>query len=163
MKLETIAALREPFPPTDHKERQLPGGGRWFFIPWQTIRARLNKACPDWACEYSDPIELPSGATSIRCRITIEGVTREGVGVAPPPQYNDSNKLKGIGLPVEIAIADALKNAAENFGVGAYLDDQKWVVGYLQSKGDGRGVKFYQENDYKAHGAMGQPIKRPTK
>jgi hypothetical protein len=162
MTPETITALKAPFPPEDHKERKLPGGGRWFFIPWQIIRARLNSTCPDWACEYSDPIELPSGETIIRCRITIEGVTREGVGVAPAAEFNDQNKRKGIGSPVETAIADALKNAAENFGVGAYLDNQEWVASYLQKKGDGRGMKNFRENDFKANGAMGQPIKKLT-
>lgn len=46
------------------------------------------------------------------------------------------------GTAIERATADAFKIAAEAFGVGAYLDNQEFVVKYLQSKGDGRGVRF---------------------
>jgi hypothetical protein len=157
MNLDTTQALKAYFPAEEHLERKLPGGGRLFYIPWQQIRERLDQACPDWSCEYSDPMKLPDGETVIRCKITIEGCTREGVGVAPVADFNDSGKRKGIGSPVEVAIADAFKNAAEQFGVGAYIDNQKELVRYLQSKMDGRGVKFYQENDWKEHGAMGRP------
>jgi hypothetical protein len=66
------------------------------------------------------------------------------------------------GSPIEKATADALKNAAEMFGVGAYLDNQQFVIKYLHSKGDGRGVKFAQENDWKAAGAMGRPKTAPA-
>lgn len=61
-------------------------------------------------------------------------VQREGVG--------NSEATKGYGTPVERATADAFKNAAESFGVGAYLDNQEFVVKHLQSKGDGRGFQF---------------------
>jgi hypothetical protein len=157
MTPETIEKLKAYFPADEHLERKLPGGGRWFYIPWQQIRERLDQSCPDWTCEYSDPIKMPDGETVIRCKITIEGCTREGVGVAPMADFNDSGKRKGIGSPVEVAIADAFKNAAEQFGVGAYIDNQKKLVTYLQSKMDGRGVKFYKENGWKEHGAMGVP------
>ncbi len=38
--------------------------------------------------------------------------------------------------------------SAEQFGIAAYLDDQKFVAKQLQSQGDGRGVKFAQENQW---------------
>ncbi len=65
------------------------------------------------------------------------------------------------GSPIERAIADAFKNAAEQFGVGAYLDKQEDLVRYLHSKQDYRGKTFYDENDWKKHGAMGKP-KNPS-
>jgi hypothetical protein len=134
MNLDTIQSLKAHFPPESHKERELPGGKRWTYIPWQQVRERLDQACPDWTCEYSDPIRLPDGETVIRCKLTIEDCTREGMGVSPPIALNDSGRRKGIGSPVEVAVADAFKNAAEQFGVGAYLDDQKELIRYLKSQ-----------------------------
>lgn len=157
---DILKSLKAPFPPDDHKERSLPGGGRWFFIPWQKIKERLDEACPEWGCSFSDPV-IAGELVVIRCRITIAGVTREGVGNADSAGDRTSSGGYKFGSPIEKATADAIKNAAEMFGVGAYLDDQKFVVKYLHSKGDGRGVKFYQENDYKAHGAMGN-LKAPV-
>lgn len=130
---EILVELKKPFPSADHKERKLPGGGKWFFIPWQRIRERLDEVYPGWSASYSDPV-LCEGVVVVRCRLTIGNVTREGVG--------NSETDKGYGTPVERATADAFKNAAEAFGVGAYLDDQMFVIKHLQSKGDGRGVKF---------------------
>lgn len=47
--------LKAPFHPEAHKERSLPGGQKWFFIPWQAIKERLDAVCPDWQCHFSDP------------------------------------------------------------------------------------------------------------
>jgi hypothetical protein len=155
---ELLKALKTPFPPEDHKERSLPGGGRWFYLPWQKIKSRLDQTFPEWQCSFSDPV-ITGELIVIRCRISIAGVTREGVGNSDA--YGEKTSAGGykFGSPVEKATADALKNAAEMFGVGAYLDDQQFVVKYLHSKGDYRGVKFAQENDWKTHGAMGKPVK----
>ena len=131
--VETIKELKKPFPAADHQERTIPGNSRWFYIPWQKIRDRLDDVCPGWSVVYSDPISC-DGLTVVRCRLAIDGVSREGVG--------NSDNGKGYGTPVERATADAFKNAAEAFGVGAYLDNQDFVVRYLQSQGDGRGVQF---------------------
>ncbi len=149
-----LAELKKPFPATDHKERKLPGGSRWVFLPWQMIRDRLEEVLPlDWKVEFSDPV-VAGDYTVIRCRLTIllsqnGGITREGVGNDKAyPELNENGKAKIIGTPIERATADAFKNAAEQFGVGAYLDDQKFVAKHLQSQGDGRGVKFAQENQW---------------
>jgi hypothetical protein len=131
-----LEELKAPFPAADHKERVLPGGGRWFFLPWQKIRERLDHVCPDWQSSYSDPAVVGDYIV-VRCRLTIAGVTREGVG-------NDhaNPEKQTYGTPVERSIADAFKNAAEQFGVGSYLDNQQFVIKHLQSQGDGRGVQF---------------------
>jgi hypothetical protein len=154
--LEILKTLKAPFPPEDHKKRSLPGGGRWFFIPWQKIKERLDAVCPEWGCSFSDPV-IAGELVVIRCRITIASVTREGVGNSDAMGDRTSGGGYKFGSPIEKATADALKNAAEMFGVGAYLDDQQFVVKYLHSKGDYRGVKFAQENNWKADGAMGTP------
>ncbi len=143
MELSSILTeLKKPFPATDHKERKLPGGGRWFFVPWQKIRDRLDNICPDWEAKYSDPY-VAGDYLVIRCQLTICGVTREGLGNDKAyPETNENGRAKIIGTPPERAAADAFKNAAEQFGIAAYLDDQDFVIRYLQSKGDGRGVRF---------------------
>jgi hypothetical protein len=131
--IEILKELKKPFPAADHQERTIPGNSRWFYIPWQKIRERLDRVCPGWEVTYSDPVACED-LVVVRCRITIDGTTREGVG--------NSEAATGYGTPVERATADAFKNAAEAFGVGAYLDDQAFVIRYLQSQGDGRGVQF---------------------
>jgi len=154
---DLIARLKEPFAVTEHKERKLPGGGRWFYIPWETIRDRLEALFPlDWTATYSDPVVV-GDYTVIRCQLTIllsqGGITREGVGNDKAfPELNQQGKSKTIGTPPERARADAFKGAAEEFGIGAYLDDQKFVIRHMQTVGDSRAYKFAKENDWLDHG-----------
>ena len=149
MKLADILPdLTRPFEAAEHKERKLPGGGTWWFIPWQTIRDRLNEVCPeDWTAEYSDPV-VAAEHVVIRCTLTICGVARTGVG--NDKAYPDKQTY---GTPIERAVADAFKAAAEAFNIAAYLDDQsqgkrEFTIRYLQSKGDGRGLKAAAENGW---------------
>lgn len=79
MKTELLDQLKVPFLASEHQDRILPGGGKWFFIPWQQIRKRLNEVCPDWSVSYSDPVILREYVV-VRCQRTLEGLTREGVG-----------------------------------------------------------------------------------
>jgi len=138
--------LKAWFPPNAHKERALPGGGKWFFIPWQTIRDRLDEIYPDWTATYSDPI-VAADYLVIRCRLTIAGVTREGVG--NDQAYPDK---KTYGTPVERAIADAFKNAAEQFGIAAYLDEQtgdrQKFIQYMRKGGDNRAFVAASQNGW---------------
>jgi hypothetical protein len=148
---EIIAELKKPFPPAAHKERKLPGGDRWFYIPWQLIRDRLDEVCEEWECSYSQPFYLdhanPKKALCcITCTISIEGHSRQGVGNAEIELISGSGKDMGRGTPVERAVADAFKNAAEAWGVGRYLDDQAEVTRLLQRSGDGRAVAFAAKN-----------------
>ena len=107
--------LKDWLPIDCHEIRDLPGGGKYAFISWQNVRARLDELC-NFDIEFSDPVIVDDLCT-IRCTITIESVRRQGMGVC-------SVVKKGIrGTFVESAIADAFKNAAEQFGVGHYLDN----------------------------------------
>lgn len=107
--------LKDWLPIDCHEIRDLPGGGKYAFISWQNVRARLDELC-NFDIEFSDPVIVDDLCT-IRCTIAIEGVRRQGMGVC-------SVIKKGIrGTFVESAIADAFKNAAEQFGVGHYLDN----------------------------------------
>lgn len=152
---EIIAQLKQPFPVEAHKERQLPGGGRWFFVPWQLIRDRLDEVYPEWQVSWSQPEYLGENCIII-CTITIAGISRSAPGNAPI-------NATGWGTPVERAIADAMKNSAEAWGVARYLDDQDFVVSYLKNKGDMRGYKFAQENAEIEAGARGTPVKKSEK
>jgi hypothetical protein len=134
---EIIEQLKQPFPPEDHEIRELPGGKQWVYIRWQKIRARLNATCADWQVSYSDPNYLDEYCY-IRCKITIAGTVREAVGNAKITQLSKAGNDMSRGTPIDRAIADAFKNAAESFGVGAYLDDQKFVIRYLKNNGDQR-------------------------
>lgn len=158
---EILTELKKPFPPEDHKERALRGGGKWFYIPWQKIRDRLDSVCPDWSVSYSDPVVCGEHII-IRCKITICGVSREAVGNDMAfVERNEKGNSKTIGTPPERAAADAFKNAAEEFGVAAYLDDQEYVIRYLHKKGDGRGVRYGVVEPSREKKAQTQPPK-PT-
>ena len=158
---EIIEQLKQPFPVAAHKERKLPGGGRWFYIPWQAIRDRLDEVCPEWEVSYSEPGYL-GDFCHITCTITIKGVSRSAPGNAPIELLSSSGKDMSRGTPIERAIADAFKNASESFGVARYLDDQEFVVKYMQSRGDGRAYKFATETGQLEAGARGVP-KLPNK
>lgn len=163
MDTELIEKLKAYFPANAYRDRKLQGGGKWFFLKWQTIRDRLDQVVPGWSCTYSDPL-IVGDLVVIRCKMTIAGVTREGVGNSNA--YKERT-LEGqgeykFGSPVECAVADAFKNAAEQFGVGAHIDDQKALAMYLKRYGDNRGVNYALKNDWKKHGAMGTPIKNKT-
>lgn len=149
---EIITQLKKPFPASAHKERELPGGDRWFYIPWQLIRERLDEVYPEWEIFYSDPVyvgDITNEKThlcSIRCGIKIGSITRWGVGNAPLTLTSNKGKDMSRGTPIERARADAFKNAAEEWGVGRYIDDQMAVSRILQQAGDGRAAAFAAKN-----------------
>lgn len=145
---EIVAKLKEPFPSHAHVERPLPGGGRWLYIKWQDIRERLDEVYPEWSCTWGE-ISYVGDFCVTTCTITIAGVSRQAPGNAPVT-------TKSIGTPIERAVADAFKNSAEAFGVGRYLDDQKFTANYLSQKGDMRAYKFAKENEQIEAGARGR-------
>jgi hypothetical protein len=159
---EILAALKQPFKPEQHKERKLPGGGRWFFIPWQDIRERLDEVYPDWECCYSEPSYI-GDYCHISCKITICGISRQVPGNAPIQLISNEGKDMARGTPIERATADAFKNAAEVFGIARYLDDQTKTVNLLHKQGDGRAYKFAKENEQIEVGARGKStVKQPS-
>lgn len=158
---EITDKLKQPFPVAAHKERSLPGGGRWFYIPWQEIRNRLDEVYPAWEVAYSEPKYL-GDYCHITCTIVIEKISRSAPGNAPIQLLSSSGKDMSRGTPVERAIADAFKNASEAWGVAQYLDDQAFVVKYMQSKGDMRGYKYATENNQIEAGVRGVKSKVVT-
>jgi hypothetical protein len=155
-----LTELKKPFQPEDHQERKIPGGGTWFFIPWQTIRERIETVVPDYEFEFADPVFVAHLCT-VRCKMTICGVSRTAIGNAEL----DGNG--GRGTPVEVAVADAYKNAAEAFGVAAYLDDQsenkrEFTVNYLHRRGDGRAFKNAKNNNWLKQRPETKPVEKPA-
>lgn len=149
---DTIGQLKAWFPPEAHKERELPGGGKWFYVPWQLIRERFDEVCPDWQVSYSAPVFLGEYC-SITCTIVIAGISKQGVGNAEIQLLSSSGRNMARGTPIERATADAFKNAAEVWGVARYLDEQTdpktkaAFVRYMQRSGDGRAAAYYHQNE----------------
>jgi hypothetical protein len=150
---EILPKLTDWFEPQDHKDRKLPGGGKWFYVPHQAIRDRLNEICPgEWHDEYKGPY-ISGDYTVMMCRLTICGVSREGIADDKTfPELNSDGKEKIIGSPVVNASRHAFRDAAEMFGIAAYLDEQKKskadFIRYMSSKQDGRAYKAAADNGY---------------
>lgn len=173
-----IGQLKAWFAPEVHKERDLPGGGKWFYIPWQLIRERFDDVWPAWEVSYSPATYLGDYCT-ITCTITISGISKQGVGNAQILMLSSSGKDMSRGTPIERATADAFKNAAEAWGVARYLDEQTDpktkadFVRYMQHSGNGRAAALHYQNEGNAppkkpitvtHGAFGKkkPPQEPT-
>ncbi|MGH7998139.1 MAG: hypothetical protein ACREPR_01565, partial [Brasilonema sp.] len=156
MKLEEILdELTAWFPAEAHKERKLPGTTtKWFYIPHQLITQRLNDVCAGhWESRVRDTV-ISGDYTVVYLELTICGVTKTGVADNLTfPELNEEGKRKIIGSPVVNAFRAAFKDAAEQFGIGAYLDEQtsdrKKFVQYMSKKGDNRAYKFYHDNQWK--------------
>lgn len=174
MQLEEILdKLSAWFPPEDHKERKIPGGGRWLYVPHQEITKRLNEVCAGYWHTKVTSINVSGDYTVVMLELTICNVTRVGIGDDKTfPELNDEGKAKIIGTPPVRAFRNAFKDACEQFGICGYLDEQssnkQAFIKYMQSKGDLRAYKYAQENEWKEVGAMGNPkslnkgVKKPV-
>lgn len=168
MQLDDIQKeLNAWFPPEAHKERKLPGGGKWFYLSHQAIRDRLNEVCFGyWQDEISPPV-ISGDYVTVCCKLTICGITRTGIADNKTyPELNDEGKAKIIGSPIVNAARHAFRDAAEKFGAGAYLDEQKGetrnkFVAYMSKKGDYRAKNFAQTNEWVESGAMGVATAKP--
>jgi hypothetical protein len=160
---EILPKLQGRFPFECHRERDLPGGGSWWYVPWQFIRDRLNQVCPgQWSIAYNDPKYLDKYC-HVTARLTICGWTQEAIGNAPIELISKTGKDMSRGNPIERAIADAFKNAAETFGICAYLDEQ------ADPKTKAEFSKFMRANGNAkpavqlANEAAGKPARKPTR
>ena len=125
------AALRAPFPTGVEQYRVGPtweqDGARWTrplaYIDARAVFARLDEAVgPDnWA---SDIERLAPGVYV--CRLTVCGITRADVGQAGD---NEGEKEKS-------GVSDAIKRAAVQFGVGAYLYERDLPPVRLERRGN---------------------------
>ncbi|MFN6559983.1 MAG: Rad52/Rad22 family DNA repair protein [Nostoc sp. ChiSLP01] len=125
------AKLKEPFLPSVHQIRELPGKGYWAFVSHQVIRQRLDEVVPEWQADFS-PVERLENDVVCRCGITILGIRKEAIGSVPLiAATNKDGKDVSRGSAADRVAAESLKNACEFWGVGLYLDDQAFVANYL--------------------------------
>ena len=82
------------------------------YIDARLAAERLSFADPAWSSSY-EVLAGPQHHMPVVCKLTVCGVTREGVGQNASPQMDDKH--------AKMAFSDALKRAAVEFGVGASL------------------------------------------
>lgn len=148
--VELLPQLREKLPPEYHGIRKLPGGDKWVFIPWRNLVAFLNDTCMgEWEVQYTDPVFIEPVRTdytflksycTIRCGLTIGGITRWAPGTAPLEMISRDGNDMAQGDPVERATADAFRSACELFEIGCYLHrqskDKQWqqkLINWVQN------------------------------
>lgn len=125
------AELKKPFPAPLHEIRELPGGAKkWVFLRWQTVRERLDEVVPDWTIDHSE-IQYLNNDAICRCGITILGVRKEAIASVPITLMSKAGNDMARGSAADRLAAEALKNAAETWGIGRYLDDQPFTIRYL--------------------------------
>jgi hypothetical protein len=123
--------LKKPFPAPLHEIRDLPGTARkWVFLRWQTVRDRLDEVYPDWTIDYSE-IQYLGNDAICRCGITILGVRKEAIASVPITLMSKAGNDMARGSAADRLAAEAIKNAAETWGVGRYLDDQVFTIRHL--------------------------------
>lgn len=115
MKQETIQALKGKIDPKLIKQREgwkdRQGNVKMVdYIEWHTACEILDDNCPDWTHTVKD-IKQIGEIVIVTVAITVEGVTREGVGTGTSESE----------LGIKKAEHDALKRAAVKFGVGREL------------------------------------------
>lgn len=132
---QIIGLLKQPFSPSQHEIRELPGKGSWLFVSWQAVRERLDEVYPEWTIDYSE-IKIIETQAFCKCGITIAGIRKEAYGDVPVVVLSSSGKDVSRGSFGDRVVAEAFKNAAEQWGVARYLDDQKFVISYLLDNAD---------------------------
>lgn len=106
------AKLAAPFPASEIKERQGPGGRMLSYVDARVVAQRLDDVLtPEgWTFTWS---HIP-GEAIVHGRLEIGGVIREDAG------YPNSDRDEE---PMKAAVSDALKRCAVLFGIGRHLYD----------------------------------------
>ena len=123
MSTELLTALSAPFP--REVERQLDKGGITLtYIPVSEVIARLNDVFGvlgwSYTLERCDRDTLDPDFLVAHVRMTVGDVTRDGVGGQTIKRKRDGG-IVDLGDEYKGAVSDALKKAAQSFGVGLYL------------------------------------------
>lgn len=123
---DEIAHLKRPYTPeavkwrADQKTPDAAGNCRCLvYLDSGLVRERLSDVDPSWSAYYrfmhasaSDPIGHGLYAPTM-CELKVKGITRIDIGTI--------QSIKPSPTTAKAAISDALKRAAVNFGIGAYL------------------------------------------
>ena len=107
----TLGELKKRFDPdlVEQKDGGRDGSGNVQlvdYVEWHTVADILDEAAPNWAHTVKDIRQIGELIT-VTVAITVEGVTREGIGTGPA--------LSEAGI--KKAEHDALKRAAVKFGI----------------------------------------------
>lgn len=87
------------------------------YIEWHTVADTLDRVCPTWEHKVKD-IKLVGDMVAVIASITIDGVTREGVGTGSADNETGIKKAEH----------DALKRAAVKFGLARDLYQRETEV-----------------------------------
>jgi hypothetical protein len=113
---DILKQLGAPFPPEELKQRvgwtnrQTGQQNMVDYVEWHTVTDRLDKVCPTWE-SHIRRVEFLGQTLVVTVALTIEGVTREGMGTG----------AAGSDMTLKKAEHDALKRAAVKFGVARDL------------------------------------------
>lgn len=139
MDSELLTELSKPFP--REVERQLDKGGTTLtYIPVSEVIARLNDVFGPLGWSYTqiscnrdvlDPDFLVA-----HVRMTVGDITRDGVGGQTIKRKRDGG-IVDLGDEYKGAVSDALKKAAQSFGVGLYLARGHTAPATMQTRQQG--------------------------
>jgi hypothetical protein len=110
-----LRKLRQPIDPKLIKTREgwtdRQGNTHWVeYIEWHTVADILDRVAPDWSHAVRNLTQI-GDMVAVTAAITIDGVTREGVGTGPADTETGIKKAEH----------DALKRAAVKFGIARDL------------------------------------------
>jgi predicted nucleic acid-binding Zn finger protein len=110
-----LRTLRQPVDPRLIKTREgwtdRQGQTHWVeYIEWHTVADILDRIAPDWSHAVRNITQV-GDLVAVTASITIDGVTREGIGTGPAESETGIKKAEH----------DALKRAAVKFGIARDL------------------------------------------
>jgi recombination DNA repair RAD52 pathway protein len=125
-----LTDLSEPFPPEMERELR-KGGTTLIYIPVSEVIARLNRifGVRGWSTEIikceRDALDPDFIVAHVRLSVTMDGgwgavVTKDGFG-GQKIKRTKQGEIVDLGDEFKGAVSDALKKAAQQFGVGLYL------------------------------------------
>lgn len=125
--------LRQPLAPAAHKIRPLPGtSDLYIYLPWQTVRDRLEEVAPDYSLDFDDPVyDHTANMVSIKATIEILGIKKSAIAGVKISIVSQKGNNAEIGHCIDRLHAEAIKNVGEAWCIGRYLDDQVGVYKML--------------------------------
>ena len=124
-------ALREKFPAEVVKQRPGKGGQKLDYIAIDATLNRLNDVLGiDWSTELLQLEVYPkeAGSWSVVIAIKLTALGKEAVGVGAGEDNDPDNAVK-------TALAEAIKKAGHQFGIGLELWDEAWREEIAASRG----------------------------
>ena len=126
---KTLSALKQPVDPRLIKQREGwrdRNGNQHMveYVEWHTVADILDRVAPTWSHAVRGIVQI-GDMVAVTCAITIDGVTREGVGTG-----NADNETG-----IKKAEHDALKRAAIKFGIARELYQRESEV--IEREGSG--------------------------